>query len=438
MSKAEVWSKRSIKTVFCLMFAVMLLFNFLTPLVSDDFNYMFSFATNERIKNIADIGASMAAHRTSMNGRVFAHALVQLFLLLPKAVFNFVNSFSAVLIMLLMLHFVRTGSQKRDLFLLLCGIFMIWYFTPDYGQVYLWLDGACNYSWAMGFSLLFLRHYYDIYMNEGDDTAGGISKILFFPLALIAGGYSESASCAMLFLAACFIVLIRIRSRHVPARLIAGFAAGCVGFLFMMSAPAELGDRGVFSPGLVLFNLNYVILSLKYYQIGLYCIFAALLALCAAVHADKRKILLALLFTAGGVVSAGVFSFAKYCPARALCPITTYTVIGCMLLISGLLEAGEKKIVSALGAVLAVLFLTEFMIGANDIITIYGESQVRMEMIQQAKENGNSVLELRAYNPQTKYSGVTGLEDVSVSPGNWVNTSMARYYGFDSVVRAGS
>lgn len=59
----------------------------------------------------------------------------------------------------------------------------------------------------------------------------------------------------------------------------------------MMSAPAELGDRGVFSPGLVLFNLNYVILSLKYYQIGLYCIFAALLALCAAVHADKRKIL---------------------------------------------------------------------------------------------------------------------------------------------------
>lgn len=145
------------------MFAVMLLFNFLTPLVSDDFNYMFSFATNERIKNIADIGASMAAHRTSMNGRVFAHAFVQLFLLLPKAVFNFVNSFSAVLIMLLMLHFVRTGSQKRDLFLLLCGMFMIWYFTPDYGQVYLWLDGACNYSWAMGFSLLFLRHYYDIH-----------------------------------------------------------------------------------------------------------------------------------------------------------------------------------------------------------------------------------------------------------------------------------
>lgn len=109
-----------------------------------------------------------------------------------------------------------------------------------------------------------------------------------------------------------------------------------------------------------------------------------------------------------------------------------------MLLISGLLEAGEKKAVSALGAVLTVLFLTEFMIGANDIITIYGESQERMEMIQQAKENGNSVLELRAYNPQTKYSGVTGLEDVSVSPGNWVNTSMARYYGFDSVVRAGS
>ena len=59
-------------------FAVMLVFNFVTPLLDDDFAYAFSFSDFERIESIKSIFPSMSAHRSLANGRVVSHFLVQL------------------------------------------------------------------------------------------------------------------------------------------------------------------------------------------------------------------------------------------------------------------------------------------------------------------------------------------------------------------------
>ena len=63
----------------------------LTPYSVDDWSYMFSFATGERIASVGDIFPSMAAHAQRLNGRLIAHFWAQLFLLLPKMCFNVVN-----------------------------------------------------------------------------------------------------------------------------------------------------------------------------------------------------------------------------------------------------------------------------------------------------------------------------------------------------------
>ena len=92
--------------LFACVFLVMLLLNFLTPLCSDDYNYSFSFADGGRITNPLMIIPSMAAHRETLNGRIFSHALAQFFLMLPKAVFNFFNAFNAVFLFALIYIYI--------------------------------------------------------------------------------------------------------------------------------------------------------------------------------------------------------------------------------------------------------------------------------------------------------------------------------------------
>ena len=47
---------------YALLFFFMLVCNILTPYLADDFTYMFSFQSGERIRNLLDIFPSMLAH----------------------------------------------------------------------------------------------------------------------------------------------------------------------------------------------------------------------------------------------------------------------------------------------------------------------------------------------------------------------------------------
>lgn len=85
--------------------------NYITPLMSDDYNYRFHCETGERIENIADIFPSMAYHYAHWNGHVTVHFCVQLMLMLGKPVFNVVNSLMSI-ILLLGLCRLTTGRRK--------------------------------------------------------------------------------------------------------------------------------------------------------------------------------------------------------------------------------------------------------------------------------------------------------------------------------------
>lgn len=415
--------------VLACVFAVMLVFNHLTPLVGDDYVYAFSFVDEQRIDSVWDIFPSMWAHRFYANGRVVAHFFAQLFLMLPKLVFNVVNALNAAWILFLMLCFFPGEKGGKRLFMLLTAVFMLWYFTPDFGQVYLWLDGSCNYSWALSFALMFLLPYYLSY--TGRKWKG---RAIFPLIALLAGAYSESGSFAVIFMAFCFSFLIWRKERRLPVMLSAGLVLALLGFAFMMSAPIETGERGVFSIGQIIYNISYIFMSMRYYQLGLYCVFAALLALSLLCRVDKERIFLALLIFVGGLASIFIFAMAKYCPARAMCPVTAYTVLASLMLASALIDAGEIKLPAMGFAVMAVIFLFEFAIGAFDIFQTYGQAQRREAAIEQTIAAGESVAVLEPYSAQTKYSGVSGPDEINDDPYYYVNVGMARYYGVDAVL----
>ena len=66
------------------MFAVMLVFNILTQMLSDDFLYAFSIADNQRLSSVAATVESVIAHGKWVNGRYFAHFFAQF--LLPRCI----------------------------------------------------------------------------------------------------------------------------------------------------------------------------------------------------------------------------------------------------------------------------------------------------------------------------------------------------------------
>lgn len=244
----------AVAVMLAVIFAVMLVFNFLTPLAADDYLYSLNLADEELMEGIGDLAASLETHWRYSNGRVLAHLLIQIFLQLPKALFNIVNAANSALLAWLLYRFVKSGERKRDTLLFLSLAAFIWVLMPAFGQAFLWLTGSCNYSWCASLSLAFLYPYYMNYMGLPEKGRRGLPGSLgFCLLAFLAGGYSENGSLAALAAAFCLLALSVYRDRRLPRDLTAGFLAACGGFLLLMLAPSELdvkaGEAGAGGPG---------------------------------------------------------------------------------------------------------------------------------------------------------------------------------------------
>lgn len=228
--------------VFALLFALLLVFNFLSPLTADDFLFCFSRSHWSRITGVAEIFPSLAALRQNTNGRVFAHFFVQLFLLWPKRIFNVVNAGMGTLLFCLLYRYVRSGETKRDTLLLLFLTGLLFVLLPAFGQVFLWLTGSCNYSWTIVVTLGFLYPFFAHFMGRESKSALPL-RVLYLPFAFIAGAWSENGALAMLCAAFCFLALTYLREKRLQRFLTLSFLVACAGFLFLMLSPSELSGR---------------------------------------------------------------------------------------------------------------------------------------------------------------------------------------------------
>lgn len=433
MLRKRYRENRAVFWLLAAVLAVMLCFNFMTPLVADDFGYSFSLADGQRVDSLLDIPPSMAAQWRDMGGRIVAHSLAQLFLLLPKAVFNLVNAAMALALLLLLRRFCGSPDGAGGAVGLLTAVFLLWRFTPDFGQVFLWLDGACNYGWSMIAVLLFLLRYYSEYTGRarastGPGTAG------FLLLALIAGAYSESASSSALFVAAAVTALVWYEKRKAPVTLLLGLLAAALGFAFMMASPAELGTRsGSFELSALMRSFKYVLECSTELMLIPFALACALTALAAGYGADRKALIFALLLLLAAAASVLVFTFAVYFPARGFCPAAIYLTLVSLLMLEQLRLRGRKGITYAVAGALAAVFIFSFAAGALDIAVVFKGSRERKARIDAALSAGETVIELEPYHWSTQYSAPAGLTDISDGVGEWPNDVLAKYYGLDGV-----
>ena len=145
---------------YCILFLIMYVMNYLTPLhILDDIRYSFlitnKFDTDHPIASIADVIRSMYYHWLNVNGRITTHFIVQSFTgLLGKNVFNFFNAFVFCLMLFLIKKLIGFKCKYflGELFIFTSVLLLM----PSFNQTMLWLAGSINYLWSAVFVLFFL------------------------------------------------------------------------------------------------------------------------------------------------------------------------------------------------------------------------------------------------------------------------------------------
>lgn len=419
-------------------FGVMLCGNLLTDKFADDFAYVFSFADGTPIRSFSGLLSSMREHYLTVNGRVIAHAFVQVFENLPKGVFAAVNA-GMFTLSLALGYTLCTGKAKRSNFMLLGLFAAIWIYMPAFGQVNFWLDGACNYLWAQVFSLLFLLPYVRFFEKRPVflDAGHAVKKILFTLYALIMGAYSENLSGAALFMAILLLVLVRCdQKRKVPFTAMLPILTGIAGYAAMVFSPGELQSKNAgFSALRILYQTEKV--ADRFHVI--WVVIAALVVLffiSAALHVDKKRLLLAGVLTCGGVGAGLIFALARFYPYRSLAGAMLLLTLACGVLARALLEAKKAK-----PAILCLLTLLTLSLcyhcphGMKDVYLVHTAVAENRQLLLEQKEAGETDIRLPVLAAETKYSAVDGLIYLSTSNADyWSNLYMAKYYGVGSIL----
>lgn len=438
MNKSGIFDRanRSRMTVaaVCLgIFLVMLMCNLWTDLVADDYRYFFSYADESRIESIGDIFPSMAAHRYIMNGRVAAHFLVQLFLLLPPIVFKLINSLVFLALIWLIYSIARQGGEHNTLGLL--AIFgCVWVFQPEFGQVFLWLTGAINYLWCAVLCLVFMLPYLDKLLHDREPSKP--MRVPFVIFSVLVGAYSENSSVAVIFMVMLIIAVCRFYfKQRISSWMYLSLLAAFAGFMYMMLAPAESVNKSAEFSIPVLLS-NFVETGSFYLRFWpLIIVWALLFYLAVKNKAELRLRAASLVLLLGSLAGHFVLTFAMYCAGRS-------TYIGLILLLCAtailfppLFGGRYKSILAALCAVCAAALLYFGYAGVSDIRRTHIALSYNEQLIAECIVSGEKNIQLPRPYARTKYSAIEGLNYLSTEDASdWSNVYMALYYGFDSII----
>ena len=426
-------SRLAFGLVLAAMYALMLALNHWTPYLVDDYAYMNRWDNGEALRRLADVIPSMKAHSYTMNGRLLAHGLEQVFLLMPKTVFDLVNAGVFVLTILETARLCLPRGQRSSLLLLLLFV-GLWMFLPVFGQVCLWQVGSLNYLWALTAGLLFLRPFVAEYRQEPAPALW--KKLLFTLLAFAAGTYTEITSLICILVAAALTVLCCLRRKKPVSWLLLPLAAAVLGYVLLMGMPAESANKagslvwkdlakrmiGVSS----LFTERFTALTAAW---------AVLLVLSLLAKVPSRSLVLSLVFFLGAAAANYELIAAAYIPERCLCTTALLLLIACGILVRELAETPFLPPVLCAVGILGALFLFTFTGGVFDVYDTRAQFTARELRLLEQKRDGATTVYVTHIQPATQYSPAYGLKELDKqNPNTWPNTYIAKYYQVDRVV----
>ena len=390
----------------------------LTPLLMDDYDYSFSWATGQRLSGISDVLASQAAHWHLWGGRSIAHFFAQLFLYLGKPVFNVLNP---VIYLILLLSILRLGRCQFHWLYLVAVHLTLFLLLPGFGTVFLWLDGSCNYLWCTVLALFPL--IVTSFLDDGFEVRSSLCWAFIIPLCFLSGWTNENTACGVLAGRLLWLYFRRKRGERILIFEIGSLAAEVAGILLLLLAPGNLNRAAIVSVSLLIRFRSAVVTILYVAAYAAPLILVTLIGLPAESKTRDRFFVL----TASGVLSGlAMIASPEFSPRT----LTGMAVLLLSALFSVLPENRSSFLNRRVEVIAFVLTAAIVVVSGIDASREIGEHanawQKETRKIEEATANGQEAVEIREVPARGRFTTSILLSE---DPDAWPNHTLGKYYG---------
>ncbi|PWM78793.1 MAG: hypothetical protein DBY32_04795 [Phascolarctobacterium sp.] len=417
--------------VILLILVGMYILNHYTTLIVDDYGY--SFSLGHRTKGIMDILESQYNHYFAWGGRVVVHTIAQFFLMFDKKVFDIANTF-AYLAMVLVVYFHAVGSFKPYPLLLLLINLLFFLCMPAFGQVFLWVVGACNYLWGPLLVFSYLIPYRIQYSKDTPVIDNKILCVIFGLLGIIAGWTNENMGLTLAFVILVFMYLYWLEHKKIYLWCMCGFIGALIGAIALILAPGNFARLEIGHMDINFFK-NLIAITKMFLQTKFLLIPISLFLILSVLVKKNTDFKIVTVYILGLLVSMYAMAGAPYYADRAKLGSLAFLTIACCNLYTNLDFSVTKlrKVIAILGILIIGVTYSEYKIARSDIKDYKLRNDAKVEHVLKEKALGNLDIIVKPNYPKTRYAAPYGLEDISKDVKHWTNKGFARYYGVKSV-----
>lgn len=434
MEKITKFLNKNQKKIFLLLiFVSMLILNFLTPLLADDYSYGLNL-DGKRISSVIDIFNYQIWHYFNWGGRTIAHTFAQTFLIFPKVIFNVLNSIIyTILIYLIYLHGKLNRKNKDNPYMLLLIHFILWFMIPVFGQSFIWLIGSCNYLWTTVIILYFLWLY-----RKNSISEKWYNLLLMFILGLLAGWTNENTSVGLIIVLISSLIINKVEKKkfELSKSRLFGIIGTLVGFAFMIFAPGNYVRNAEFKDDTFIIikivrralditnNLENLILPL---------LIAIIILISLKIYHKKKIEKESYTFILGGFAATYAMVLSPTFPERAWTGTIIFFVIAITILAFDLDKINRlyKFVLVDLCIILSVIYIGQYINLARDINDLRHTWNYRAKVINNS--NKNKMFKFYKYVTIDSKNPAYGLNDIDYDSKVWPNNSISKYYGIKGI-----
>ena len=399
MEKME--TRKAKKAVFLVTVAVsfiaILIYNFFTPLMSDDL-----LVDSSAYKNIWDIFAAEYKQYMTWNGRSVLQIIMRIFTLLPKYVFDIMNSMCFVALMLL-IYLNAVGKKRYNTILYIIINLLAWNFSVEFDQTVLWLAGACNYLWGSTIIMGLITFYRYLLEGKKEIKHSSILCVGLTVWGLLAGWCNENTSGGGILLILAMTALYFYKNKKIQPYMLFAIAGMVVGFLFMICSPGARGRAGwammsESHTGIMIYVSRFLKINICVNRYMMVYIVAIILLMTWYFHKKKNlwEVRHVILFSVAGLATCYALILSPEPMPRAYYGANIFFLVACAEMLSIVVKAEEALHALETGAAIAGLVWMSLVYIENgaDLARINREVNERERYIYEQTQNGNYDLKL--------------------------------------------
>lgn len=432
------------RRLFCalaaLVFLTMLLFNFLTPYLADDFTFAYAFDTGERLHSLPQLLQSLAFHYREWTGRVVVKFFAQGFTMFPKALFNLCNA-AAYLGLGLVIYRLARGRRtgRYDLLAFLFIQIALWEVSPVFGQTNLWMCGSCNYLWATLGCLAYLlpwRYYLQKPFASRWPMAAGMAAG-----GLLAGWLYENTSAGLLVGLVLCIGFLLWQGQRPPLWMFTGLGGALAGFALLILAPGNYNRSEINADSTLPFLTRYAVRffrcsnMLTDHALPLLLAFAALYVLLCFQKPGRAGLFWPMTLFLCGIGANYAMMLSPQYYDRSCHGVFSFLTAACIACLVQLKGEPIRRGAAALAAGLCIVCAFHLCDAAYDIASYAMMYRTREAEITAAAQMQDApytlILESYGIQPYTKWCPAYGLPDIRENAEDAIALNRAKWYGLN-------